>query len=93
MKPDLIFVKEAEELGGFLASAAKLDLNDAVVGILDLQDASLRVGVAWPGHLGHGGLNKGSVQVELCNADVQLAGVVQSWKVEWRLNSKPRFFI
>ena len=79
-KTDLVFVKQAEERTELFSSRA-LDLDEAVVGILDLKDDSLRVGIARPRNHRHGGLNKDTVQVELGNATVQLVMIVQSYKV------------
>ena len=72
-------MKEAEEAAGLLSSAA-LDLDEAVVGVLDLPDDRLRVGIARPGDHRHGRLNQEHVFVEVSDTVGEELVVAQGWK-------------
>ena len=70
-------MKEAEEAAGIVSGPA-LDLDEAAVGILDLPDDSLGVGIARPGDHRDGRLDQQRVHVELGHAVDQHFIVVQS---------------
>ena len=83
-------MKEAEEAAGLLSSAA-LDLDEAVVGVLDLPDDRLRVGIGRPGDHRHGRLNQEHVFVEVSDAVGEELVVAQGWKKGTLENRCPVF--
>ena len=72
-------MEEAVEASGTLSSTT-LDLDEAEVVILDLQDDGLGVGICRPRDHRHGGLNEEHVLAEVGYPVGQHLAIARSWK-------------
>ena len=75
-------MKEAEELRSSFSGTATLDLDEAVVVVLDLDDRSLGVRVTRPGQHRHGRVDEQEGVAELSDGADQAGVVGERWKVQ-----------